>query len=178
MKKIAHGFTVVVLLALLLTIAPLNVLAQEEEVVCESDAIVQGEDSLSTLADKYYGNILAYPVIVEATNAKAATDSSYTKIDDPNVIEAGSKLCIPPGEVAQKMLNESVFTQVSADQTAQTLVIGITEDTVSLDPGRAMKFMPARSTGLFTKPWLRSRRIMSKRSSPALLRVGLSPRTA
>lgn len=135
MKKIVHGFTVVLLLTLLLTIAPIRALAQEE-VVCESDAIVQGEDSLSTLADKYYGNILAYPVIVDATNAKAATDSSYTKIDDPNVIEAGAKLCIPPGEVAQKMLNESVFTQVSADQAAQTLVIGITEDTVSLDPGR------------------------------------------
>jgi peptide/nickel transport system substrate-binding protein len=139
MKKVAHGFTVVLLLALLLTIAPPSALAQEE-VVCESDAIVQGEDSLSTLADKYYGNILAYPVIVEATNAKAATDSSYTKIDDPNVIEAGSKLCIPPGEVAQKMLNEQVFTQVSAAQAGQTLVVALTEDSVTMDPSRVYEF--------------------------------------
>ncbi|GIK42864.1 MAG: ABC transporter substrate-binding protein [Chloroflexota bacterium] len=136
MKKIAHGITVLLLLSLLLAVAPLAALAQEE-VVCEADAIVQSEDSLSTLADKYYGNIFAYPVIVDATNAKAATDSSYATIDDPNVIETGSKLCIPPGEVAQQMLNESVFTAVGDEQAATTLVIGITEDTVALDPGRS-----------------------------------------
>lgn len=139
MKKIAHGLTILLLLALLLMAAPFRALAQGE-VVCESDAIVQGDDSLSTLAEKYYGNLLAYPVIVDATNAKAATDSSYTKITDPNVLEAGSKLCIPPGEVAQKMLNEQVFTQVSADESANTLVVGLTEDTVSLDPGHAYEF--------------------------------------
>ncbi len=135
MKKVAHVTTVVTLLALLLALLPVAAMAQEE-VVCEEDATVQGEDSLSTLADKYYGNILAYPVIVEATNAKAATDSSYATIDDANVIELGWKLCIPPGEVAQKMLNESVFTQVSQDQAAQTLVVALTEDSVTLDPNR------------------------------------------
>jgi peptide/nickel transport system substrate-binding protein len=139
MKKFPAVVTFAVLLALLLALVPSAALAQEE-VTCESDAIVQGEDSLSTLAEKYYGNILAYPVIVDATNAKAATDSSYAKIDDPNVIELGWKLCIPPGEVAQNLLNESVFTQVSQDAAAKTLVVALTEDSVTMDPSRVYEF--------------------------------------
>ncbi len=139
MKKVAYVTSIIMLLALLLTLLPVAALAQEE-VVCEADATVQGEDSLSTLAEKYYGNILAFPVIVDATNAMNATDSSYAKITDPNVIEPGSKLCIPPGEVAQKMLNESVFTQISQDKAAQTLVIALTEDSVTMDPSRVYEF--------------------------------------
>lgn len=142
MKKVAHGFTVVLLLALLLTVMPLVALAQEN-VTCEADATVQGDDSLSTLAEKYYGNLLAYPVIVDATNAMNAKDSSYAKITDPNVVEAGSKLCIPPGEVAQKMLNEQIFTQVSQDQAAKTLVVAITEDSVTMDPNRVYEIHAA-----------------------------------
>lgn len=139
MKKMIHVTTIMTLLAMLLALLPVAAFAQEE-VVCEEDATVQGEDSLSTLAEKYYGNILAFPVIVDATNAMNAKDSSYAKITDPNVIEPGSKLCIPPGEVAQKMLNESVFTQVSQDQAAQTLVIALTEDSVTMDPSRVYEF--------------------------------------
>ena len=56
MKKIVNATTVVLLLALLLTLIPTAALAQEE-VVCEQDATVQAEDSLSTLAEKFYGNI-------------------------------------------------------------------------------------------------------------------------
>lgn len=139
MKKVVNALTVVSLLALLLTLLPTAALAQEE-VVCEQDAIVQAEDSLSTLAEKFYGNIFAFPVIVDATNAKAATDSSYATIDDANVIEAGSKLCIPPGEVAQQMLNEQVFTAVAEDEATSTLVIGLTEDSVTMDPNRVYEF--------------------------------------
>ncbi|MFN8453092.1 MAG: ABC transporter substrate-binding protein [Anaerolineae bacterium] len=135
MKKINSLAHILLLLALLLAVLPGAALAQGE-VTCESDATVQGEDSLSTLAAKYYGNVLAYPVIVDATNAMHAKDSSYAKIDDPNVIELGSKLCIPPGEVAQKMLNEQVFTQVSQDEASKTLVIALTEDSVTMDPNR------------------------------------------
>jgi peptide/nickel transport system substrate-binding protein len=139
MKKLSHILTIVLLLAFVLTLAPVQALAQGD-VVCESDAVVQAEDSLSILADKFYGNVLAFPVIAEATNAKAAEDNSYATIDNVDVIEVGWKLCIPPGEAAQAMLNESVFTQVAAEESSSTLVVALTEDTVSLDPGRAYEF--------------------------------------
>jgi putative spermidine/putrescine transport system substrate-binding protein len=100
MKKMMNVVSLITLLALLLTLVPAAVLAQSE-VVCEQDAVVQADDWLSKLADKFYGDVLAYQAIVDATNAKNATDSSYAKIDNPDIIEPGWKLCIPAAEAAQ-----------------------------------------------------------------------------
>lgn len=70
--------------------------------------ITQADDWLSKLADKFYGDPLAYPAIVEATNAKAATDASFTAIDNPDTIEAGQKLFIPTAQAASAMLGTEV----------------------------------------------------------------------
>lgn len=56
---------------------------------------VQAGDWLSKLAEKYYGDPLAFPTIVEATNAKAAEDNSFSVIDNADLIEVGQKLWIP-----------------------------------------------------------------------------------
>jgi peptide/nickel transport system substrate-binding protein len=136
MRKIV-GLTVLMLaLAMMLSLPATHILAQG--VVCESDYVVQADDSLSAIAERYYGNVLAFPVIADANNEIAISDSSYAAIDDPNVIDIGWKLCIPAGEVAQAMLNESVFTAVSPGES--TLVVGLTEDTVTLDPSAAYEF--------------------------------------
>jgi branched-chain amino acid transport system substrate-binding protein len=68
--------------------------------------IVQADDWLSKLADKNYGDVLAWPIIWEATNAKAAEDSTFAVIENPNLIEVGQKLWIPDSETAQAMLAE------------------------------------------------------------------------
>ncbi|MBI1879065.1 MAG: LysM peptidoglycan-binding domain-containing protein, partial [Chloroflexi bacterium] len=99
MKKIISVVSLLTLLALILTLAPAAALAQD--VVCEQDTVVQADDWLSKLADKFYGDVLAYQVIADATNAKNATDDTYAKIDNPDIIEPGWKLCIPPAESAQ-----------------------------------------------------------------------------
>src|SRR6185503_7659963 len=57
--------------------------------------VVQTGDWLSKLADKFYGDTQAWSTIVEATNAKATSDSTFTPITDPNRIEVGQKLWIP-----------------------------------------------------------------------------------
>jgi len=57
--------------------------------------LVQADDWLSKLADKFYGDMFAYPAIVEATNAKAVEDDTFTVIDNPDLIEIGQKLWIP-----------------------------------------------------------------------------------
>ncbi|OQY37114.1 MAG: hypothetical protein B6243_01430 [Anaerolineaceae bacterium 4572_5.2] len=41
---------------------------------------------------------MAYPAIIEATNAKAAADDSFAVIDNPDVIEVGQKLWIPAAD--------------------------------------------------------------------------------
>ena len=104
MKKIVMLIT---LLALLFTLAPAPSLAQEE-VVCESDVVVQSDDWLSKIAEKEYGNVLAFQAIADATNAKAATDPSYATIENVNVIEPGWKLCIPSAEVAEASVGAAV----------------------------------------------------------------------
>ncbi len=74
---------------------------------------VQANDWLSKLAEKYYGDILAYPSIVEATNAKAAQDESFAMIDDPNLIEVGQKLWIPAAaEQMLKIVSETPVTDI------------------------------------------------------------------
>ncbi|MCL4295317.1 MAG: extracellular solute-binding protein [Anaerolineae bacterium] len=110
MKRMMNVVSLIALLALLLTLAPAAVLAQE--VVCEQDAVVQADDWLSKLADKFYGDVLAYQAIADATNAMNATDSSYAKIDNPDIIEPGWKLCIPASESAQAAVG------AQAEQTA------------------------------------------------------------
>ena len=87
MKK---SILIITLFLLALTITPALAQAPDGE-----EYIVQADDWLSTIAEKQYGDPLAYPAIVEATNAKAAEDESFTVIDDPGVIEVGQKLWLP-----------------------------------------------------------------------------------
>lgn len=145
MKYLKKLLTFTLLLGLAFTVLPQQTSAQTEDVTCESDVVVQAEDSLSLIADKFYGNVLAFDVIAAATNAKAATDESYTTIADPNVIEVGWKLCIPSSESAEDSLNEAAAATTTTDESAATpaettLVVGLSEDTVTLDPGRAYEF--------------------------------------
>lgn len=97
---------IILVLLLLAALPPVATLAQEE-VVCESDVVVQADDWLSKIADKVYGNVLAFPAIAEATNSKAAADDSYSAIDDVNVIEPGWKLCLPPAAAVEQAVGES-----------------------------------------------------------------------
>lgn len=114
MKKILTIVSVVTLFAFLVTLAPVPAMAQEE-VVCESDVVVQADDWLSKIADKFFGDVLAFPAIFEATNAKAAVDDSYATIIDANIIEPGWKLCIPTAEYAQGVLGVGVEEVASAE---------------------------------------------------------------
>lgn len=114
MKKIINVVSVLFLLALALSLAPNHAMAQDE-VVCDADVIVQADDWLSKIADKFFGDPLAFPAIADATNAKAATDESYAQIDNVDVIEVGWKLCIPTGEEAQAALGEEATVATSGD---------------------------------------------------------------
>lgn len=57
--------------------------------------IVQAGDWLTKIAEKYYGNAQDYTLIIEATNAQAAQDSSFVTITNPDFIEVGQKLWVP-----------------------------------------------------------------------------------
>src|SRR5688572_531754 len=72
------------------------------------DYIIQSDDWISKLAEKFYGDPLAFPAIVQATNEKAATDSTYVKIDNPDVIEIGQKIYIPTAQEASTIMGQQV----------------------------------------------------------------------
>ncbi len=111
MKKIV---SILLLLALMLTLTPIPSLAQED-IACENEVVVQTNDFLSTIADKYFGNILAYPAIVEATNAQ---EGDFATIENPDLIEPGWKLCVPSVEDAQAILGQELSTTGAAAPAA------------------------------------------------------------
>ncbi len=125
MKKAFNLMALLALLGLVLILAPAPVWAQEE-VTCESDVVVQADDWLSKIAEKFYGDVLAFQVIARATNAKAATDSSYATIRNVDVIEPGWKLCIPGAESAEMAM--SATSDFNWKQFAgETIVLGLSE---------------------------------------------------
>jgi ABC-type sugar transport system substrate-binding protein len=94
-----------IVVTLLLASLPLAVSAAPPSPVdCEQDYTVALADWLSKLSDLFYGDVLAYPAIVLATNMKAAEDSSYAIIVDPDLIEPGQKLCVPSAADAETLL--------------------------------------------------------------------------
>jgi hemoglobin len=115
-QTMKHIIAVISFIAILIggwMLAP-TVAVMQSEVACEQDVIVQANDSLSKLAQQFYGHVLAFPAIVEATNTKAAGDNSYTRIDNVNVVELGAKLCIPSQTEAQAILAKSGGVAIGA----------------------------------------------------------------
>jgi uncharacterized lipoprotein YbaY/heat shock protein HslJ len=124
MKKLNAALAILILAALLLPTATMAQTPPE----CESEYTVQKDDWLSKIADKYYGDILAYMVIVEATAAQ--TDDQFSDIENADLIEPGWLLCIPAhGDMAAAP--EGLSPQELANATYQ----GIYEQPVTLTDG-------------------------------------------
>jgi iron(III) transport system substrate-binding protein len=86
--------------------------------------VVQADDWLSKLAEKNYGDVLAWPVIWQATNAKAAEDPSFANIPDPDIIEVGQKLWIPDEAEAGALLEEFTAQRTAASPTGSSDITG------------------------------------------------------
>jgi hypothetical protein len=65
---------------------------------------VQAGDWLSKITEKYYGDVLAFPAIVNVNNADSG--DAYTDIVDPNLIEPGWTFCIPSGDDMAMLVNQ------------------------------------------------------------------------
>jgi hypothetical protein len=112
MYRLMKGIMPISLLVGLLIVPGVALAAPPPQVQEGESYIVQSGDWLSKLAQKYYGDPLAYPTIVEATNAKAAEDDSFSRIDNPNLIEVGQKLWIPAAATAQPPVGDLALTQL------------------------------------------------------------------
>jgi rhamnose transport system substrate-binding protein len=112
MKKFLY---VLVTLSLLLALMPVALASAQTAVACDEDYTVLANDWLSKLADKYYGDVLAYWAIFDATNAAGG---DYAKIENPDQIEIGWKLCIPSAADAEKLLEARGQTMAEAPPAA------------------------------------------------------------
>jgi phosphonate transport system substrate-binding protein len=112
------------------------------------DYVVVKDDWLSKLAEKYLGNVLAYPAIVEFTNQKAASDTSYTTIHNPNKIEVGWKIYIPSAEEAKSFLGtyETIGTR---EHPIKVLFVPSVEANVIVSGGKMMADALNKATGLY-----------------------------
>ena len=86
---------------------------------------VQAADSLSNLADKYYGNPGLWPAIWLATNAKAAEDDSFETILNPNALEVGQNLWIPDAEEAATLMAGYLTEKEAVLAAARATVVGM-----------------------------------------------------
>jgi iron(III) transport system substrate-binding protein len=86
--------------------------------------VVQADDWLSKLAEKNYGDVLAWPVIWQATNSKAAEDSSFATIPDPDIIEVGQKLWIPDEAEAAALLEQFTSERMEASPAGSADITG------------------------------------------------------
>ncbi len=89
------------ILLLLAVILALPVSSAAAPLYQGEDYVVQADDWLSKLSDKFLGDVLAYPAITYYTNQKNAEDESYAKISNSNEIEVGWKIYIPTQDEAQ-----------------------------------------------------------------------------
>lgn len=96
-------YIVVLLISLLLWVGAAP--PPQQEITCQEEYIIQADDWLSQIAAKFLGNPAAYPAIVTATNHRP--EAAFAKISDPNRVEVGWKVCIPPVETAQALLAQS-----------------------------------------------------------------------
>jgi glucose/mannose transport system substrate-binding protein len=92
------------------------------------DYIVQRDDWLSKLSEKFYSEVTAYWPIMAVTNQVNALDPTYARIDDEDVIEIGDKLRIPSVEDALAFMadfdpEEDVAKLFPAGEAGQ-LVVG------------------------------------------------------
>jgi len=77
-----------------------QVLAQESP-QCDQVYTVQAGDWLSKIAEKYYGDPLAFDRIVAANNTQSSDD--YPDIANPDLIEPGLLLCLPGVDVLAQL---------------------------------------------------------------------------
>lgn len=95
---------------------------------CGQDYVVQADDWLSKIAEKFYGDPTAYPTIFDATNAAAAAGGTYDTIENPDIIEVGQVLCIPgveSGEEGAMMAPKTIVDIAVADGRFTTLVTAL-----------------------------------------------------
>ncbi|MBN1993165.1 MAG: ABC transporter substrate-binding protein [Anaerolineae bacterium] len=139
-------FSWLILVAMILTLLPVGVTAAPPQQDGGTAYTIQADDWLSKLADKEYGDPLAYPAIVYYTNLKAAADDSFNEIDNPDLVEVGWVIYLPSNDEATAFLTDT------GSVAGGTFIFGRGGDSVQLDPAIVTDGESFRVTGQCLEP--------------------------
>jgi tungstate transport system substrate-binding protein len=116
-------FNLLPLVALILVVLPAAVAVAAPAPQGEGKVYtVQKDDWLSKIAEKEYGDALAYPAIVHHNNLKSKEEGTFTQITNPDLIEVGWTIYLATPEEASAYL-----AQMTAEP--QTLILATTTST-------------------------------------------------
>ncbi|MFC1976102.1 LysM peptidoglycan-binding domain-containing protein, partial [Chloroflexota bacterium] len=107
----------VVLLVVVLLVFPWPVQAQDNE---GQTYVIQLNDTLWKLAEKYLEDGNHYPLIIKATTAKSTIDSSFTPIVDPDLLHPGQKIWIPASSAISTTSSDDSSTSQTTLSTSPT----------------------------------------------------------
>ncbi len=136
-------FSLFVLVALVFTLVPAVAFAAPPAQEQGKTYTIQKDDWLSKIADKEYGDVLAYTAIVYYNNLKAQEDSTFTSIENPDVLEVGWVVYVPtPGEAEAYLSGGEAEAaglagqlQLAGSTTVQPLAESLAEAFMALNPG-------------------------------------------
>ena len=126
-------FSLFVLVVLLFTLVPAAALAAPPAQAGKVYT-VQKDDSLSKIAEKEYGDPMAYQAIVYHNNVMAQTDDSVAVIEDPNLIEVGWSIYLPTAEEAQAFFTVAEEEPAAGGEAERPFVFLASDVVWSLDP--------------------------------------------
>jgi multiple sugar transport system substrate-binding protein len=147
---------ILIISAMLIVFSVMAVPGYAQEVSCSETYTIQADDWLSKLADRFFGTYLAYPAIVDATNAAANTDESYAKIQNPDEIEIGQQLCIPAKEEAEAFLKPAAaegkvlveFWTTDNEPDRVTVYEEVAARYMAQNPNVEVKIVPIQEAGV------------------------------
>lgn len=122
---------------------------------------IQKDDTLGKIAEKEYGDILAYTAIVHYTNLKAAEDTTVTRIDNPDTVEVGQTVYLPTAAEVEAFLAEGGALAIPAEfneapSLAAMVEAGQLPPVEERLPAEPLVVQPVNSIGQYGGTWRRA----------------------
>jgi len=150
-KKLLVAFLLTMLLFSLASVA----MAQGDGTVYT----IQKDDWLSKIAEKEYGDPLAYTAIVYYNNMMAAEDDSLTNIGDADVLEVGWTIYVPSADEAEAFMGGEMAMPGSyseAPMWAEMVAAGELPPVEERLPAEPLVVQPFESVGQYGGTWNRA----------------------
>jgi len=121
---------------------------------------IQKDDTLSKLADKAFGDILAYKAIMFYNNLKAAQDTKIHILNDANTLEVGWSIYLPTAAEVEAYMAGKAITVPTKFSEAPTLADMVKAGTLPAVEKRLPKnpivVQPIESVGKYGGTWYRA----------------------